>query len=207
MAGEITDPDELLLAFTALKAQFAAEHGESPAPADSEPSDKLPAAERAALAADPRVIALVHGRFRSDLIREHNVVSYLGVLPSHVDPAAWRTGFLAVHEGGAPANVRGMMQEIAPQALLRDLFRPEHNEGRVIERRDLGLDPGGRDAYALVIAAKQRQAPPTRESCVEVMQQARAEWRAFITMPWHPYLADDQPRREVFVATEPSINY
>ena len=156
--------------------------------------------------ADPRLLALVNARFRPEIAREHLLVAYLKEPPYHLDPAAWGAGYLEVTEGGPPPDLREAMREMTPQAHLRDLFRPEYSQAPVsLELTDIPLDPGGRIAYEEVRAALKREPVPVLTRSIELLAEARAAWRAFLDEPWQPHLSDEAPRREVFVAIEPSI--
>jgi hypothetical protein len=156
--------------------------------------------------ADPRLVALVHARFRPEIVREHALPAFAGELPHHLEPADWRAGFLSVEEGGAPLDVREAMREATPQAHLRDLFRPVYSDEPVaLDRTPISLDPGGREAMAELRAALVREPLPRLGGLVEELQATRAAWRAFLDQPWQPYLRDDEPRREVMVAIEPGL--
>ncbi len=156
--------------------------------------------------ADPELLALVEKRFRPELVRTSHLVSYAGELPHHLDPAAWRTGFLAVHEGGTPPDIRDVLREATPQAQLRDLFRPVYSDAPVpLDRIELPLDPGGRAAFAELRAALRREPLPFVVRSLELVDEEQARRRAFLAAPWQPFLRDDEPRREVHVAIEPSL--
>ncbi len=120
---------------------------------DEPPVEQLPAAARFAptaedfaipleALADARLLALVEQRLRPEIVREHGLRRYAGELPHHLDPVDWRTGFLEVHDGGPPPELREAMHEHTPQALLRDLFRPELSLAPVaLDYVELPLDP------------------------------------------------------------------
>jgi hypothetical protein len=157
--------------------------------------------------ADPRLLSLVQNRFHPDIARTHSLPTYAGELPFHLDPAVWRTGFLSVEDGGAPLALREAMNELTPQSLLRDLFRPEYSEAPVpLDLQELPLDPGGRRAYAELHAALAREPVPVLPRSVHLLAEEREKWRTFLREPWQPFLRDDQPRKEVWVALEPSLS-
>ncbi len=178
--------------------------------------DASPAVEEAADAgtrvpveaiADPRFLALVQGRFHPEMVRTHSLPTYAGELPFHLDPTVWRTGFLSVEEGGAPLDLREAMNELTPQSLLRDLFRPEYSDAPVpLDLQDLALDPGGRRAYTELRAALVREPVPVLLRSVHLLVEERDKWRSFVREPWQPFLRDDQARKEVWVALEPSLS-
>ena len=157
--------------------------------------------------ADPRFLSLVHNRFHPEMARAHSLPTYAGELPFHLDPTVWRTGFLSVEDGGAPLELREAMNELTPQALLRDLFRPEFSQAPVpLDLQDLALDPGGRRAYAELRASLVREPVPVLPRSVHSLVEEREKWRGFLREPWQPFLRDDQPRKEVWVAIEPSLS-
>ncbi len=157
--------------------------------------------------ADPRFLGLVEQRLRPEIVRAHHLPTYIGELPHHLDPVDWRTGFLQVHEGGPPPELREAMKEFTPQALLRDLYRSVRSEAPVaLDFVELPLDPGGRGAMAELAAAKEREPLPKLLRMIDLVAELQADWRSFMRTPWAPHLPDDQPRREVFVAIEPSLS-
>jgi hypothetical protein len=178
------------------------------APATSLPAEAAEQAAPAPIAAvvDPALLALVEGRARPEIMREHAITTWVRDLPYHLDPADWRAGFLAVHEGGPPLDIREALREQTPQAHLRDLFRPVFQQGPVpLELHSLPLDPGGREALAELRASLRREPPPQVVRSLAILAERRDEWRAFLATPWRPFLRDDEPRREVHVAIEPSL--
>jgi hypothetical protein len=194
----------------ATLAAMLAQH-ESRALTPSPPSDeaRAPAPEpRPPLEAivDRALLALVAGRPRPEIVREHGLVTFAREPRQHLDPADWGAGFLAVHEGGPPRDIREAMAEQTPQAHLRDLYRPVYSEAPVpLELNEMPLDPGGRAAYAAVRAALVREPLPQVVRSLELVAERRDAWRAFLAAPWQPFLRDDEPRREVLVAIEPSL--
>jgi len=83
---------------------------------------------------------------------------------THLDPDVWGTGFLRIEEREIPWDVSQALHQRAPQALLRDLFRPERDVYWV-EREPLVeglLDPGGRTALAQARSLRAREPLPTR---------------------------------------------
>ncbi len=194
--GGIDDPEELLAAF---QAQLADHDAQTSAPDASEEAPKQTLRERVVQAADPALVARLEARRDVDLIRTPPTVTYLREMPTHLDPAVWRTGFLDVHEAPIPAAMWDMLHDPVPQALLRDLFRPVFSEPRAYHRMETGLDPGARRAFELIQESQRREAPVTTETLSEAITRRQNEWRAFLREPWRPWLDDEAPRREVFV--------
>lgn len=173
------------------------------------PPIELPAEPRAPLEliADPKLIALVHGRFRPQIARTPHLRTFAGELPYHLDPVDWRTGFLEVHEGGAPMDIREGMREVVPQALLRDLFRPEYSKEPVsLDYVELPLDPGARRAFAELRGQQKLEPIPHIPRSIDALQARIDERRAFIDGKWKPTLDDSEPRRDVFVVIEPYLS-
>jgi hypothetical protein len=188
----------------ALRAQLASIAEEVISPGiESAP----PPTRRAMVEADPRLLELVEQRFRPDIARTHELPLFVGELPFHLDPVAWRTGFLEVSEGGPPLSIREGLLENVPQANLRDLFRPEYSQAPIaLERHELSLDPGGFLAMAELRAARTLEPPPRIDGLTRVLTDVRTEWNAFVRAPWKPYLPDEAPRRDVHVLIEPSLS-
>src|SRR5262245_8848725 len=58
-------------------------------------------------------------------IPEPRDLSRLRAPRMHLDPEAWKTGFVRVEERELPPELYRDLKELTPQALLRDLYRPE----------------------------------------------------------------------------------
>jgi hypothetical protein len=155
---------------------------------------------------DPELLAIVAGRARPEIAREHGLMTFAREPRNHLDPADWGAGFLAVREGGPPPEVLEALREQTPQAHLRDLYRPVYSEAPVaLELNAMPIDSGGREAYAEVRAALVREPLPQVVCSLERVAERRDAWRAFLATPWQPFLRDDEPRRDVQVAIEPSL--
>jgi hypothetical protein len=173
---------------------------------DEPTTESAPQAVPVERVADPALLSLVARRLRPEIVRSHQLPTWAGELPNHLDPADWRAGFLAVHDGGPPPDVREALNEMTPQSHLRDLFRPEYSREPVpLDLHPLPLDPGGRAAYAEVRASMRREPLPWVARSLDVLAELAAQRRNFLHTPWQPFLRDDEPRREVFVAIEPSL--
>ena len=173
------------------------------------PPIEVPAEPRVPLEAiaDPKLIALVQGRFRPEIVRTHHLRTFVGELPYHLDPIDWRTGFLEVHDGGPPMDIREGMRDCVPQAQLRDLFRPEYSQEPVsLDLLELPLDPGARRAFAELRGHQTLEPIPHIPRSIDAIQERIAERRVFIDEQWKPTLADSEPRREVFVVIEPYLS-
>ena len=141
------------------------------------------------------------------MVNQAQLPTWAGTLPFHLDPTDWRTGFLEVYESGPPAGLSSMMKENAPQALLRDLYRPEYEVGWLEPEILVEFDRAGVKALKEARAAQKRDPiPHVKPLGQEVMQHARA-WRKFVGDRWKPHLDDSQPRREVEVLHDPSLNW
>lgn len=158
---------------------------------------------RAALArlADPAMLDQVARRTGRRLAGPPRLDVRLRAPELHVDPATWRTGFVSVErEVDIPQELKRDLQELTPQAILRDLHRPVR-QSIWHEREPVAtdVDPGGRRAYAEARAALVREplAPITPASRFLAAELRRR--RAFLAETWQPWLRDDEPRREVIL--------
>jgi hypothetical protein len=126
--------------------------------------------------------------------------------PMHLDPDDWGAGFLAVHDRERPIQLVADLQEVSPQASLRDLFRPEM-ESRWHERIPLehNVDRGAQQAYAEVRAAQVLEPLPVIPLMTRAVAEEQARRRAWLKETWQPMMTDDQPRRSVDVYREPSL--
>src|SRR4051812_2451632 len=91
-------------------------------------TDELPRAKDAiSYVADKQLMSRLARQERAAgrLGRDPNPPTFLGTLPFHLEASDWGAGFLAVHEIDLPHEVYSNLKENAPQALLRDLYRPE----------------------------------------------------------------------------------
>jgi hypothetical protein len=124
----------------------------------------------------------------------------------HVEPETWGAGYLNVREREIPPELMGDLDELTPQANLRDLFRPVM-ESIWHEREPMteALDPGGRRAWAELRASRVLEARPTIAPTAREVAAEQRRRRAWAAEPWKPAMTDDQPRREVMVHREPSL--
>lgn len=174
---------------------------------DAQQVDVPIAVPPAPLVADPRLLALVHGRFRPEIVRTHALPMYVRDLPFHLDPVDWRAGFLEVSEGGPPMDIREGMREAVPQAQLRDLFRAEYSQEPVtLDLIELPLDPGGKRAFAELRGQQRLDPIPFIPRSIDAVDERIVEHRAFIDGEWKPMLDDAAPRREVYVVIEPYLS-
>lgn len=128
-------------------------------------------------------------------------------LPSHLDPADWRTGFLEVHERDVPYQLLEDLRQLAPQAKLRDLHRPvteftvtpEVLEGTAVIGRWKQIAAELSEARAI------RRPPPTIGTSLRDVLAEQRRHRALMAEPWQPTLDDDAPRREIRIWPEQSL--
>lgn len=113
------------------------------------------------------------------------------------DPAAWYAGYLRVKgEIEPPWELRRDLKERVPQALLRDMLRPAYPDRPVRwERRESGVDHGGRQALKEAREALLRAPAPEIEAGTVVVAREQARRRAFLLQPWAATLPDDAPRK------------
>ncbi len=115
-------------------------------------------------------------------------------LPTHLEPERWGAGFLAVRERELPYELLNDLADRTPQALLRDLFRPEWPINKMVapNYHELGLDMGGQAAWAAlreahVQAPRPRVTPSPQEFRAELVRR-----REVVRQPWKPVRSDEQ---------------
>jgi hypothetical protein len=153
-----------------------------------------------------RVARLEHKS--STMVRDPELPIRAGTLPFHLEPSDWRAGYLSVHEVELPPQLHGDLRECAPQALLRDLFRPEREAFVWYDRETLvTIDRGGRAAFRDALAAQKRDPLPVVQPLVGAVMARAREWQKVVSERWKPFLDDDQPRKKVFVVHDPTLNW
>ncbi|HEX8951628.1 MAG TPA: hypothetical protein VF997_05970 [Polyangia bacterium] len=149
-------------------------------------------------AVDERLIARCHEHVRRGerLVRDWSVPTRARVPRLHLEPEDWRAGYLrADRERDIPIELTNDIHQNMPQALLRDLYRPVHEE-RWIER-ELVEGTGDRGGFAAMQAVRDARRPPPLprvESLLGVMREHQQWRRALVTGRWQPLKRDDEPR-------------
>ncbi|MDB4966785.1 MAG: hypothetical protein JWN44_2474 [Myxococcales bacterium] len=149
---------------------------------------------------DERVLWLCerHERNAARFIRDWSMPVHLRDVKTHLDPAEWRTGFLQVRERDIAVELNEDMKQLSPQALLRDLYRPVHEERWVAREPLEGTgDRGGFEEMQKVRAARQRPELPRIEPAGRTVRALQVWRRALLAERWEPTLRDDEPRRPV----------
>lgn len=182
------DPD-LLARIEARFGPLTGPPARSPAAAEEE--ELRERRERAARAADPALLDRLEGL--ADSARR------LRLLPpppasrardlARLDLDSWR---LPEESGDLdyepPDEVVRALAERVPQALLRDLHRPELHFGAVSYRAsDPGFDPVGEDTRAAVRALMRRDPNPAqmlRSTAGKLAAEGLADLRALLSEPW-----------------------
>ena len=149
-------------------------------------------------AVDPRLIARceAHVRRGERLARDWSMPIRARAPKLHVEPADWRAGYLRVaDEREIPMELQNDLRQNLPQALLRDLYRPVHEE-RWVEREILeGTgDRGGFSAMHEARAARRPPALPRVEPLVRAVLEYQAWRRGLMAERWQPFRRDDEPR-------------
>jgi hypothetical protein len=196
------DPDEL---DPELVARLAAWFG-PPAPAapveepeDPERAEARAARERAMAAVEPGLLDALVGRGeRYGQVVTPTPPRLAAADIGRFELARWgvRSAF-GERERDIPDEVVDALRQRTPQALLRDLHRPESFYGHVFfDQVDLGVDLAGVRARALVTetisahyAVRMANEPIPRR----LMREDRAGLRAILDAPWQ----DSKPRRPV----------
>src|SRR5262249_1144576 len=112
-----------------------------------------------------------------------------------VDPADWRTGLVRVEgEREIPAQLINDLHEVMPQALLRDLYRPVHEE-RWIER-ELIEGTGDRGGFAAMQEAREARARrpelPRVEPATRTVRADQTGRRGLLAERWQPLKTDSE---------------
>ncbi len=131
-------------------------------------------------------------RFRR--IQPRHVAQRLSHAPEprlHLDPAEWRTGFLNVRDYDPPQELLNDLREVAPQALLRDLFRPESEYANSWERQE-PRDIAGIEGMRWARASRVRDPLPHISSGLTVVRQMQEHRRRFLQERWKPITPDDK---------------
>jgi hypothetical protein len=158
--------------------------------------------------ADASIIVRIERRASAHLVRCYNVPTYVRTPRIHLDPADWRAGFLAIEERTLPQQLYRDLEELTPQALLRDLSRLPYRVDRF--ERDLScepLDPGGRRALKEGKAALVRDPMPVVEPTVRAVAAEQRRRHRFVRDTWLPIRGDDEPRRQIEEYIEPSLGH
>jgi hypothetical protein len=173
--------------------------------------DELPKARDAYQhMADPRLLRRIDhlAKKASAMVRDPDLPIRLQMLPFHLEPSDWRAGYLAVHDVELPPQLYGDLKECAPQALLRDLFRPEREAFVWYDREvQVTLDLGGTKAFREALATQKRDPLPVVKPLVDEVVARAESWRKIVRDRWQPFLDDSQPRKKVYVVHDPTLNW
>jgi hypothetical protein len=179
-----------------------AEQGVHPEPPAEEPSyvERRKRQDAAMAAVDPALLE-AHRR-RTDKMAD--VLKPATEVALHLDPdmmqldtamIAQRSAIAEPRDVERPSDIEGSLSDCTPQALLRDLHRPEVNYDKQFEHVDL-LEPYRIDSAANIdeaMATSTRLGPPQAslfaEGCA-LLQALHAE----LKLPWHTI---ETPRRRV----------
>jgi hypothetical protein len=147
-------------------------------------------------AVDARLIARceAHERRGERFVRDWSVPTNVREPKLHLEPDDWRAGYLrADREREIPPELESDLRQNLPQALLRDLYRPEHEE-RWIEREIVegSGDRGGVAAMQAVRDARKLPALPYVEPLTRAVRDYQKWRRALIAERWQPFRRDDE---------------
>ena len=128
------------------------------------------------------------------MVRDWSMPSSLRPPKLHLDPADWGAGYLrADRERDIPMQLSSDLRENMPQALLRDLYRPEYQE-RFIEREL--VEGSERSALPAMREARQaRQKPPLPRiaSSLGAVREYQTWRRSLVAERWKP-VKDEPPK-------------
>lgn len=103
------------------------------------------------------------------------------------DPKAFRIHQFDVGEWEVPEDLRDMMEERAPQAILRDLHRPVLKWSLYLHPQDLGMDIGGARATQAIsdaVGTRYQVRMAERPMASQEGRKLLAELRARLREPW-----------------------
>lgn len=140
-------------------------------------------------------VARVADRWERPMIHERALPVFIrDRLPSTIELERWTHGF-EVHERELPPEIYADLRELTPQALLRDLDRPETTFFVEMELRE-GTQVRGLldEQLAFVRAARTLDPRPVVEPSVRAVAAERERRRAFANEPWQPIRPDTADR-------------
>lgn len=150
--------------------------------------------------ADARILARVDRWLNPRMLPSRDLPQALRPQPTHFDNVLtdWHVGYLSVREPDPEEVPRELIQDLAeraPQAILRDIYRPVHRE-TFVERtvHEIEWDPAGQRAIAEAKEGLKREPLPQLESSVALVMTEQRRRRRFMNRPWLPYRPDDAPR-------------
>jgi hypothetical protein len=127
------------------------------------------------------------------MVRDWSVASVLRPPKLHLEPDDWGAGFLrADRERDIPMALSTDLHENMPQALLRDLYRPEYEE-RFIEREI--VEGSGRSAFPALREAREAQRKPPLPrigSSLGAVREYQTWRRGLLAECWKP--VKDEPK-------------
>jgi hypothetical protein len=141
-------------------------------------------------AVDERLIARLeaHVRRGERLVRDWSLPARIRPPALHLEPADWGAGYLrADRERDIPIELTNDLHETMPQALLRDLYRPVHEE-RWVER-ELVEGTADRGGFAAMQAVREARRPPPLprvEPAGRAVREYQAWRRALYAERWQP---------------------
>ena len=146
--------------------------------------------------ADARILQAAERRAQERLVHEYDVPLRIREPKLYIDPAGWRTGFLAVRErDDFPTEMMNDLHELTPQSILRDLYRPVMESVWHEREPRFAMDEGGRRALAEARAqAVRRERAPHIEPTARAVKEEMVRRRDFYAQRWQAAKPDDAPR-------------
>ena len=145
-------------------------------------------------AVDERLVARCEAYVaRGDrMLHDWSVGSMLRPPKLHLDPSDWGAGYLrAEREREVPMALSGDLRENMPQALLRDLYRPEYEERFVERERVEGSERGALPALREARQARQKPPLPRIASSLGAVREYQSWRRGLLAERWKP--VKDEP--------------
>ena len=128
------------------------------------------------------------------MVRDWSVATSLRAPKLHLDPADWGAGYLrADRERDVPMQLSTDLHENMPQALLRDLYRPDFPE-RFVERELVeGSERSALPAMRQAREARQKPPLPRIGSSLGAVREYQTWRRGLLAERWKP--VKDEPSK------------
>jgi len=140
-------------------------------------------------AVDARLVARCEAyQARGDrMVRDWSMAGTLRPPKLHLDPSDWRAGYLrADRERDIPMELSADLHENMPQALLRDLYRPDFPERFIMRELVEGSERGALPALREAREARQKPPLPRIASTLGVVREYQTWRRGLVAERWKP---------------------
>jgi hypothetical protein len=200
-AAESEDLDPATIAQLAAWFGAPAAGNAAAAPEVERGQDAAARRARALAAVDPGFVSALHARWARGeaLLRVTRPLARPRRAPSKFDLAVWN-----LHLGDAPREVElpegigDALREPTPQAILRDLHRPEQHWPKRLLPEDLGVDVAGLRTRARIdeiLSTNYSVRIDDEPIPARILADATADLRASLRAPWEDSFVPPEKRR------------